>query len=124
MNAPANDHWVLKMYRDADSLNADRAMSWLTPDVVQRMGNAPETHGAAQARTGYEHMLGAVKSMSHQFLNIWDVDPTTTVAEALCTYVRKDGRTLTLPATTILRRRGDKVCDIRVYIDPGPLLQA
>lgn len=114
-------HWVNRMYADADSLDPTRAMSWLTDDVVQRMGSAPPTKGVSEARAGYERMLSAMISMNHDFVEIWDVAPGVTVAEALVTYNRKDGVSITLPATTILRRRGEKVCDIRIYIDPTPL---
>jgi hypothetical protein len=117
----SEDHWVRKMYRDADSMDPVRAMSWLTDDASQRMGSAPATSGIAAARAGYERMLSAVDSMAHDFIGIWDVDEGVTVAEALVTYRRKRGAPVTLPVTTILRRRGDKVADIRIYMDPAPL---
>lgn len=114
-------HWVLDMYEDADSLDPERAMKWLTPDVVQRMGSNPPTVGIEQAREGYEHMLGAMSSMKHLFIGIWDTEPGVTVAEAMVSYHRKSGTTVRLPATTILRHRDGKVYDLRIYMDPSPL---
>ena len=117
----ATRHWVYDMYEDADSLDPERAMKWLTPDVTQRMGNNPPTVGIAQAREGYEHMLGAMSSMKHDFIEIWDTESGVAIAEALVTYHRKVGGSVTLPATTILRHRDGKVYDLRIYMDPSLL---
>jgi hypothetical protein len=115
------NHWVKKMYADADSLDTDAAMSWLDAAVVQRMGSFPPNVGVAAAREGYEGMLGAVTAMKHHFIGVWDVDAETTIAEANVTYDRKDGQVITLPATTILRHRDHRVFDLRIYMDPSPL---
>lgn len=116
------DHWVRRMYRDADTCDPVKAMSWLTEDVSQQMAGAPPLHGRAAVQAQYTQFVQTVDHMEHRFIGIWDVEPLVTVAEAQVTYFRKDGSQLTLPATTILRRRGDKVADIRIYINPMPLL--
>ena len=36
-------------------------------------------------------------------------------------YTRKDGSQVGIPSTTILRKRGDLVEDVRIYMDLTPL---
>jgi hypothetical protein len=36
-------------------------------------------------------------------------------------YTRQDGSQVGIPATTILRKRGNLVADVRIYMDLAPL---
>jgi hypothetical protein len=39
------------------------------------------------------------------------------IAESQCMYTRPDDTTFTVRPCTVLRRRGDKVADLRIHVD-------
>ena len=41
--------------------------------------------------------------------------------EANVEYLRKDGKTVTIPAVTVLERNGDLVKSLRIYFDVAPV---
>jgi hypothetical protein len=44
-----------------------------------------------------------------------------TFLEANVEYLRKDGKTVTIPAVTVLERNADLVKSLRIYFDVGPV---
>jgi hypothetical protein len=44
-----------------------------------------------------------------------------TFPEANVEYLRKDGKTVTIPAVTVLERNGDLVKSLRIYFDVAPV---
>jgi hypothetical protein len=44
-----------------------------------------------------------------------------TFLEANVEYRRKDGKTVTVPAVTVLERSGDLVKSLRIYVDVAPV---
>ena len=44
-----------------------------------------------------------------------------TFLEANVEYLRKDGRSVTIPAVTVLERNGDLVKSLRIYFDVAPV---
>jgi hypothetical protein len=54
------------------------------------------------------------------FVQTWD-EGDVEIVEALIDYTRHDGKVVTLPCTSILRKRGDLVQDLRIYMDVSPV---
>ena len=44
-----------------------------------------------------------------------------TFLEAKVDYLRKDGKTVTIPVVTVLERNGDLVKSLRIYFDVAPV---
>jgi hypothetical protein len=112
--------WAHDYFRTVDSMNVDAYLAFHTEDVRFRFGNAEPALGTAALRSGVSHFWSLIKGLRHDFAGLWELDDAV-IAESLVTYTRLDGREVVVPATTILRRRGDKVHDVRIYIDLAPL---
>ena len=50
----------------------------------------------------------------------WNNGPAT-IVEAVVTYTRKDGSTISLPVVTIYRTAGELIDDYRIFMDVAPL---
>src|SRR5882762_1062590 len=112
--------WVREYYRAVDGMDMDGYLAWHTDDVRFRFGNGPTTTGKEAIREGLSQFWGSIAGLRHEFVQVWDTDDAS-ILEATTVYTRKDGSQVGIPVTTILRRRGDLVEDIRIYMDLAPL---
>ncbi len=112
--------WIHDYYRAVDTMDMDGYLAWHTDDVRFRFGNGPTTTGKEAIREGLSQFWGMIAGLRHEFVQVWDTDDAT-ILEATTVYTRKDSSEVGIPVTTILRRRGDLVADIRIFIDLAPL---
>jgi ketosteroid isomerase-like protein len=117
---PAVSEWIRDYFRTVDRMDLDAYLALHTDDVRFRFANAPTTTGKQAIREGLTQFWGSISGLRHDIVRTWDTRDSG-VSEAMCVYTRKDGSEVGIPTTTILRRRGDLVEDIRIYIDLAPL---
>jgi ketosteroid isomerase-like protein len=112
--------WVRDYYATVDSMNMERYLAYHTDDVRFRFGSTPTTTGKAPVKEGLDHLWAGLEGMRHQMTGVWIVD-NVAIVEADITYTRKDGKSVVLPAVTVLRTEGDLINDVRVNMDINPL---
>ena len=112
--------WVKRYYSAVDSMNVEEFTALHTEDVRLRFGNAETVVGRDAVVGGITDFWGAIKGLRHNFVQTWD-DGDVEIVEALIDYTRHDGKVVTLPCTSILRKRGDLVQDLRIYMDVSPV---
>ena len=114
------EQWMRDYYRSVDRMDMDGYLAWHTDDVRFRFGNGPTTTGKAAIREGLDQFWGLIGGLRHEFVCLWDT-PEAGIAEAIVVYTRKDGSQVSIPSTTILRKHGNLVQDVRIYMDLAPL---
>lgn len=82
--------------------------------------NFPAAVGADQIAGVLGQFWSTIGGLKHTFINRWD-HTDETILEAAVTYTRQDGQTLTLPSVAILKPDGDKVGELRVFMDVAPI---
>jgi hypothetical protein len=112
--------WVKRYYSAVDSMNVEEFTALHTEDVRLRFGNAETVVGRDAVVGGIVGFWGSIKGLRHNFVQTWD-EGDIEIVEALIDYTRHDGKVVTLPCTTILRKRGDLVQDLRIYMDVSPV---
>lgn len=65
--------------------------------------------------------LEKCEGLHHHLTNMWQLSEELVIVEMINTYIRHDGRIFTLPCGDTVRFRGDKICDMRIYMDIAPL---
>ncbi len=108
--------WVKHYYSVVDSMNVEEFTALHTEDVRLRFGNAETVVGRDAVVQGIANFWGAIKGLRHNFVQTWD-EGDVEIVEALIDYTRHDGKVVTLPCTSILRKRGDLLQDLRIYMD-------
>ncbi|MCK9915615.1 DUF1857 family protein [Microbacteriaceae bacterium K1510] len=117
-----NDRDVLiRRYFDAvDSMDIESVKAMHSENARVVFANAPVLQGPEQIAGAIGQFWSTVSGLKHNFVNRWD-NPQESILEAAVDYRRKDGRSVTLPCVSILRPEGDKVGELRVFIDIAPL---
>ena len=111
---------VKNYYAVVDAMDLEKFGPLHTEDVRLRFGNAETVVGRDAVVRGIADFWGAIKGLRHNFVQTWE-DGNVEIVEALIDYTRHDGRVVTVPCTSILRKRGDLLQDLRIYIDISPV---
>jgi Acetylaranotin biosynthesis cluster protein L/SnoaL-like domain len=114
--------WMFEFFRVADSRDLPRFLALHTDDVQLTVANYPTVTGKEALATSIGGLWSRLQGMSHSVAAAWSLHGDTVgIAETLCMYTRLDGSTLTVRPCTVLRRRGELICDMRIYVDIGAL---
>jgi len=103
---------------DAMDLEAFKAMHSKNARVI--FANYPAAEGPDQIAGAIGQFWSTIGGLKHTFVNRWD-NPEESILEAAVDYRRKDGKSVRVPCVSILKPDGDKVGELRVFIDVAPI---
>ena len=103
---------------DAMDLEAFKAMHSKNARVI--FANYPAAEGPDQIAGAIGQFWSTIGGLKHNFVNRWD-NPEESILEAAVDYRRKDGKSVRVPCVAILKPDGDKVGELRVFIDVAPI---
>ncbi len=109
-----------EVFADVDRMDAKAFASHLAEDCLLRFGNADEVVGRGAIEEAIAGFFTTINGISHQLVNVWDVDDTT-IIQLEATYTRKDDRKVTIPAVAVWRRGDELIDDYRIYVDQAPV---
>jgi ketosteroid isomerase-like protein len=117
-DSAGDNQWIYEFFRAADSLNLDRLADQMTDDVRLTFANYPTSAGKEAFRQAIGGLWSRIKGMSHSISGAWSLhDGRIGIGELIVMYTRLDGTLYTVKCVSVLRRRGDKVCDLRIHAD-------
>lgn len=117
--------WARALYGDAvDQKNAAGFAAVFAEDGRLRFGNQPPIVGRANIEEAIAQFFLAMVDLRHEFTAI-SLDGDTLFLEALVTYTRHDGASLTVPAMTVFvldeAENALSARSCRIYVDLAPL---
>ncbi len=112
--------WLTEMYEDVDANRGPAVLARFAPGIELQFGARPVVTGVEDARRTLAAVHENFVSVSHRFVNVWEEDDAT-ICEFVATYLLPGGERVPLPTLTILRRDGERITSMRVYMDEGPL---
>jgi hypothetical protein len=123
--------WAKDLYANAvDRKDAAGFAAAFAPDGWVQFGNFPRTTGRAAITAVIAQFFEGFQSLAHKEVGSW-LDGRTLVLEAEVTYLRHDGRSVTVPAATIFRLAAEpsaegmpQANECRIYVDLAPLYAA
>jgi orotidine-5'-phosphate decarboxylase len=77
-------------------------------------------NGRDAVKQGIGAFWSTIAGLKHHMVNVAESNGLTFL-EANVEYLRKDGRSVTIPAVTVLERDGDLVKSLRIYFDVSPV---
>ena len=116
-------HWTVELYKAIDAKDTRRFLSFLTENAQFRFGNYPPAVGHAAIGAAVDAFFASIRSSRHDILNNWEPQGHL-VSQGIVTYVRQDGRSVTVPFVNVFNMRGNLVQDYLIYIDNTPLYAA
>ena len=109
-----------RMFAVADTLDVEKYVNYLAPDVYFRFGNAEPSPAATPSA-----MPSATSSPPSRACSTPScgngASGDTIIQQLDVTYTRLDGNRVTLPAVNILRLNNNTVADYRIYVDLAPV---
>jgi limonene-1,2-epoxide hydrolase len=108
------------LFADIDSMVPEAFSNHLAEDVTFVFGNSEPVVGRENVRATWAGFCEAIDGVSHERIAQFEQDAAV-IAEAIVTYTRKDGSTISLPVVTIYRGEGELIDDYRIYMDVAPL---
>ena len=111
---------VAQVFADIDAFDPDKFVAHLTPGARFRFANADPVTGRAAVKEAVAGFFSAIDGLAHHIRNVWESGDTV-VVQIDVEYLRKDGKTVTVPNADILVYDGDLVRDWQIYIDVAPV---
>lgn len=112
---------LIKRYFDAvDAMDLDAFKAMHSPTARVVFANFPAAEGPEQIAGAIGQFWSTIDGLKHNFVNRWD-NPGESILEVAVDYTRKDGKSVRLPCVSILKPEGDKVGELRVFIDVAPI---
>jgi hypothetical protein len=108
------------MYANIDAMRLNEFAEVLAPDVKVVVGNNPAMNGRQAAKEGIGYFFSTIKGLKHHLVNVVEGNGLTFL-EANVEYLRKDGKSVTVPVVTVLERSSDLVTSLRIYFDVAPV---
>jgi ketosteroid isomerase-like protein len=111
---------VATVFADIDAFDPDKFVAHLTPDAKFRFANADPVTGREAVKEAVAGFFSSIDGLTHHIRNVWEFGDTV-VAQIDVEYLRKDGKTVTVPNVDILIYESDLVRDWQIYIDIAPV---
>jgi hypothetical protein len=122
LDVDGDSAWIYEFFRSADSLDMDRATAHMTEDARLQVGNLPSITGLQGFRDAIGGLWSHLKGMSHSVTGAWSLHGGRVgVGECITMYTRLDNSVYFVNSCTVLRRRGDKIYDLRIFSDMNQL---
>jgi ketosteroid isomerase-like protein len=113
--------WPQTFFHDADLFDVADLAAWFADDIEARFGNAPPIHGKPAATEAFRQFFSSIGGMRHTRENVVR-DGDTASQQSVVTYKTLDGREVSMPVASYLRRTADGRLDrLWIYIDMAPL---
>lgn len=119
--------WAKELYSDhVDHKDAAGFAAVFAPNGALSFGNSETLTGREAILAAITQFFSAFESLHHHSGRTW-LDGDTVILEAVVTYMRHDGKQVTVPATTIFHLSPDAQSagiladECRIYVDLTPL---
>src|SRR5438045_8781252 len=87
---------VTPIFAAIDAMDAEKFVSYLTPDVKFRFANNEPALGRAAVTEGVEGFWSMIGGLTHHILAVHEIGDIV-VAQIAVEYLRKDGKSVTVP---------------------------
>jgi ketosteroid isomerase-like protein len=113
--------WPERFFTEVDTFSVDRLAACLTDDVEVRFGNQEIIHGKSHAIAAFTGFYSTLAGMRHQAETLVVAGDLAT-QQAIVTYTRLDGRAVSMPVASHLRRTPEGLINrLWIFIDLAPL---
>ena len=112
--------WVQRIFESVDAGDARRFAAVFTEDGQFIFGNAPAVVGRPAVEQAVAGFFASIRGCRHE-LSHFSSGAGHCAMDGTVTYLRHDGRGLTLPFANVFVMRGAQIAEYRIYIDATPL---
>jgi len=110
----------VRLFGRGEAFDSEGFIGFFTDKPMYQFGNGEPCLTKAAIKASIDGFFGAVDALYHDVRNIWEVGDVAFV-EMDVMYWRKDHTSIKLPCADILRFEGDKIQELRIFMDANPL---
>ena len=92
---------IAAIFADIDAFDPDKFVAHLTPDAKFRFANADPVTGREAVKEAVTGFFSSIDGLTHHILNVYESGDTV-IAQIDAEYLRKDGKSVTVPNADIL----------------------
>jgi hypothetical protein len=111
---------VVRLFGRGEAFDSDGFIGFFTDKPMYQFGNADPCLDKKAIHASVTAFFSAVQALYHDIRNMWEVGDLLLV-EMDVVYWRKDGSSVRLPCADIFRFEGDKVQELRIFMDANPV---
>ena len=114
---------VVRLFGRGEAFDSDGFIGFFTDRPMHQFGNAAPCLDKPAIHASVTAFFSGVQALYHDIRNTWEVGDVL-VVEMDVIYWRKDGSSIRLPCADIFRFEGDKVQELRIFMDANPVFNA
>jgi hypothetical protein len=111
---------VIRLFGRGEAFDSQGFAGFFTDNPMYHFGNYEPCLTKQAIITSTDAFFGYVAALYHDIRNLWEVGDVVFV-EMDVQYWRKDGSSITLPCADIFRFEGDKILELRIFMDSNPI---
>lgn len=111
---------VRQMFLAGESMNVENFVKFYTEDAHYQFSNFPVAYGPQGIKDSSQGFLQMVAKVYHHIMKMWEFG-NTVICEMEVTYIRHDGKVFRLPCCDTIVFKGDKVQELRIFMDIMPV---
>lgn len=111
---------VRQMFLAGESMNVENFVKFYTEDAHYQFSNFPVAYGPQGIKDSSVGFLNTVAKVYHHIMKMWEFG-NTVICEMEVTYIRHDGKVFRLPCCDTIVFKGDKVQELRIFMDITPV---
>jgi limonene-1,2-epoxide hydrolase len=115
-----NTELVQRLFARGEAFDSEGFITFFTDTPVYQFANFNVCLDKASIKKSSEEVFTKISAVYHEIKMIWEVNNVVFV-EMDVIYWRKDNSMVTLPCTDIFRFEGEKISEMRIFIDVNPL---
>ncbi|MEB3310934.1 MAG: AtaL-like protein [Snowella sp.] len=113
---------VRQMFLAGESMNVENFVKFYTEDAHYQFSNFPVAYGPQGIKDSSVGFLQTVAKVYHHITKMWEQGDTV-ICEMEVTYIRHDGKVFRLPCCDTIVFKGDKVQELRIFMDISPVFE-
>ncbi|ARV57280.1 hypothetical protein BZZ01_00365 [Nostocales cyanobacterium HT-58-2] len=114
---------VARLFARGEAFDSEGFIEFFTDTPVYQFGNLAPCLTKAAIKQSIDAFFSQISAVYHQIKMIWEVG-NVVVVEMDVIYWRKDGSVVTLPCCDIFRLEGDKLSELRIFMDANPVFDS
>ncbi|MGC5172751.1 nuclear transport factor 2 family protein [Microbacterium sp. DT81.1] len=117
-------HFLENYYDAMETNDPARYSAYYAEDITLTFGNEAPIHGRQAVTEAFDGVLSRFRSLQHELVNVWSEAAGVVIFESIGTWNLHGGESVSVPACSVFTIRGDRLTDLRIYVDNGPVFAA
>lgn len=113
----------VRLFGRGEAFDSEGFATFFTDTPMYQFGNGEPCFTKAAIRDSVAAFFSSVDALYHDVRNVWELGDVVFI-EMDVIYWRKDGTSVVLPCSDILRFDGPKIQELRIFEDANPLFDA